>query len=167
MTQATDAFKQLVQENKGIIYKVCKSFCDSKEDRDDLAQEILYNLWKSFPTYQPDYKVSTWMYRVAMNVAISFYRKEKRAIQFTPYSEEILVFEDDVGTEQKEIQLRLLYQFIHELKELDRSIMLLYLDGKSYEEMNEITGLSETNIGTRIGRIKDKLKTRFTTQKIV
>lgn len=161
---ATDKaiFVKLMQENKKIIYKICNSYCSNKEDRDDLAQEIVFNLWKAFPDFTPDYKFSTWMYRIALNVAISFYRKEMRALHFSSFSEDLVVFEETAeNNTEKEKNLSLLQKFIQELNEIDRSIMLLYLDDKSHREISEILGLSESNIGTKISRIKDKLKSKF------
>src|SRR5215831_16514884 len=121
-------FTGLIKENKGIIFKVCNSYCSGKEDRDDLAQEIIYNLWKSFASYKDDFKFSTWMYRIALNVAISYYRKEKKKPHRTSYSENLLIFEEDSKPHtEEERNLTLLLQFIGQLKEIDKSIMLLYL----------------------------------------
>ena len=159
-------FTELIKENKGIIFKVCNSYCCSKEDRDDLAQEIIYNLWKSFTGYKVNFKFSTWMYRIALNVAISFYRKEKNKLHRTIYSDNLLIFEEDRTTiTEKEKNLSLLLQFIGQLKEIDKSIMLLYLGDKSYKEIAEITGITESNVATKISRIKEKLKTNFLTNK--
>lgn len=155
-------FTGLIKENKGIIFKVCNSYCSSKEDRDDLAQEIIYNLWKSFAGYKANFKFSTWMYRIALNVAISFYRKEKNKHHRTLYSENLLIFEEDnTPNTEEEKNLSLLLQFIGQLKEIDKSIMLLYLGDKSYKEIAEITGITESNVATKISRIKEKLKNNF------
>lgn len=155
-------FTKLLNENKGIVYKICNSYCSDKKDRDDLAQEIVYNLWKSFNSFNDEYKFSTWMYRVALNVAISFYRQEKKFKQHESVSEELLVFDEDTE-HKKEIEnkLELLQRFINELKEIDKAIILLYLDDKSHKEISEITGFTETNVATKINRIKDKLRTNF------
>ena len=157
-----EIFVQLVQENKGIIFKICNSYCSDKNERDDLAQEIVYNLWKSFQDFNPDFKFSTWMYRIALNVAISFYRKQNKSKHHIPFSESLIVFEEstDANTEL-ENNISLLQKFISDLKEIDKSIMLLYLDDKSYKEIAEITGITETNVATKITRIKDRLRTSF------
>jgi len=155
-------FTELIRENKGIIFKICNAYCPNKEDRDDLAQEIIYNLWKSFSSYKSEFKFSTWMYRIALNVAISFYRKEQNKRRRITYSENLLVFEDDSSPNtEEEKNLRLLLKFIGELKEIDKSVILLYLGKKSYKEIAEITGITESNVATKISRIKDKLKTNF------
>lgn len=159
-------FTDLIEEHKKIIYKICNSYCSNKEERDDLAQEIIYHLWKSYEGFNPDMKFSTWMYRIALNVAISFYRKEKASKPHVAITEHLLLFEETRNIEE-EANLNLLLKFINELKEIDRSVMLLYLDDKSHKEIAEITGISESNVATKINRIKDKLKTNFlTTQKL-
>lgn len=155
-------FTRLIKENKGIIYKICISYCSNKDDRDDLAQEIVYNLWKSYGSFVDEYKFSTWMYRVALNVAISYYRQEKKFKSQETISEGLLVFEDDAYDKYEvEQNLQLLQEFINQLQEIDKAIILLYLDDKSHREIAEITGFSETNVATKISRIKEKLKRNF------
>lgn len=155
-------FIRLLKENKGIIYKICNSYCSKKEDRDDLAQEIIYNLWKSFNNFNAAFKFSTWMYRIALNVAISFYRQGNKTRDHIPILEGLIVLEEK--TEEKaeiEKNIRLLQEFINDLKEIDKAIILLYLDDKSHREISEITGFTETNVATKIHRIKDKLRANF------
>ena len=137
----------------------------NKEDRKDLEQEIIIQLWNSFDNYNSEYKYSTWMYRIALNVAISFYRKEKKwSMKNDFYNEEsIFKIEEDPIEEQSELNyhLKLLQEFIHNLNELNKALMLLYLEEKSYEEISEILGISKTNVATKISRIKLKLKKQF------
>jgi RNA polymerase sigma-70 factor, ECF subfamily len=155
-------FTRLIKENKGIVYKICNTYCADKIDRDDLAQEIIYNLWKSFNSYNAEFKFSTWMYRIALNVAISFYRQEKKFKNHDSISEGLIVFEENTEIKNEtENDLRLLQSFINELKEIDKAIILLYLDNNSHREIAEITGFTETNVATKINRIKDKLRTNF------
>jgi RNA polymerase sigma factor (sigma-70 family) len=154
------AFENLIEGNKGIIYKVANSYCRDKEDRKDLVQEIIIQLWKAFGHYNSQFKVSTWMYRISLNVAISFYRKEKRS-SVAPLTATIIAMVADEEPGQLEEQVQLLYQFINELDELNKALMLLYLDNTSYKEMAEVLGISETNVATKIARIKDKLKQKF------
>ena len=161
MTTNKETFLRLLEEHKGIIIKICNAYCQAKDDKEDLSQEIVYNLWKAFANYTPDHKFSTWLYRVALNVAISYYRKEKRSLQYTPYDENLIIFSEEGYNKELEGNLLLLQQFIFELKEIDKSIMLLYLDDKSYHEIAEITGISETNVATKINRIKTNLKAKF------
>ncbi len=162
MTTKDQEFTRLIKENKGIIYKICNSYCADKIDRDDLAQEIIYNLWKSYNSFNAEFKFSTWMYRIALNVAISFYRREKKFKYHDTISEGLIVFEEDPEDENEvATNVQLLQGFINQLKEIDKAIILLYLDDKSHREISEITGFTETNVATRINRIKDKLRTNF------
>ena len=155
-------FLKLIQVNKGIIIKICNSYCKNKYDREDLAQEIIYHLWKSGKTFNPDYKFSTWMYRVGLNVAISFYRKEKRASPVLAISDYHINIEEPQGIdEETDKNIYLLQQCISELKELDKALVLLSFESKSYKEIAEIMGISESNVATRISRIKDRLKQQF------
>jgi len=156
-----EQFLSVIEQNKGIIYKIANSFKKDEDDKKDLVQEIILQLWRSFHSYDERSKFSTWMYRVALNVAIASYRKEKRKNELmVPLSESIIEFIDEKPKE-KEYELNLLQQFISELKELDRALMLLYLEEKNGKEIAEILGLSETNIRTKINRIKEQLKQRF------
>jgi RNA polymerase sigma-70 factor (ECF subfamily) len=155
-------FTRLIRENKGIIYKICNSYCADKDDRDDLTQEIIYNLWKSFNSFNSEFKFSTWMYRIALNIAISFYRQEKKFKNHDSIMEGLIVFEEtSEDNTEVENNLLLLQDFINELKEIDKAIILLYLDDKSHREIAQITGFTETNVATKINRIKDKLRTSF------
>jgi len=161
-----DLFLQLIQENRGIIFRICNSYCQTKNDREDLAQEIIYQLWKSSPGFDHTNKFSTWMYRIALNVAISFYRKTQRNTPFVSLDENETAFNKSEETSnEKEENLLLLQQFINELPELDRALMLLYLDAKPAAEIAEILGITETNVTTKISRIKEKLKQKFSSVK--
>jgi len=157
-----DIFLSVIETNKGIIYKIANSYCKDPEDRKDLFQEIVSQLWKSFDNYNNQYRYSTWIYRVALNVAISFYRKEnRRKVLSSPLSEGVFSLIDFDEPNEIESNLRMLQQFIQELKDLDKALMLLYLEEKSHREIAEIIGITETNVATKIGRIKQLLKQRF------
>lgn len=157
-----DIFLSVIEANKGIIYKIANSYCIDPEDRKDLFQEIVSQLWRSFDKYSDQYKYSTWIYRIALNVAISFYRKEnRRKVISSPISEGVFNLTDIDDTTETESNLRLLQQFIQELKDLDKALMLLYLEEKSHREIAEIIGITETNVATKIGRIKLLLKQKF------
>jgi RNA polymerase sigma-70 factor (ECF subfamily) len=164
MDTATDKdnFLLLIQANKGIIIKICNTYCKNKLDQEDLAQEIIYHLWKSSKSFNPDYKFSTWMYRVALNIAISFYRKEKKATPLLPLNEwHINIEVPQLANDETEKNIQLLQLFISQLKELDKALILLSFESKSYKEISEILGISETNVATRISRIKERLKQQF------
>ena len=155
-------FIRLIKENKGIIHKICNSYCADRDDRADLAQEIIYNLWKSFNNFNSEFKFSTWMYRISLNVAISFYRQEKKFKNHDSIMEGLIVFEEKPEDKTEvENNLLILQHFINELKEIDKAIILLYLDDKSHREIAQITGFTQTNVATKINRIKDKLRTNF------
>ena len=160
--QQKDLFLDVIQQNKGIIYKVVHSYSKNLEDRQDLVQEIIIQLWKSFGNYDSNFKYSTWMYRIALNVAISFYRKERSREKLSqPFTEGIFHFPDELISNEKEANLNVLQQFIQELKDLDKALILLYLEERSHKEIAQIMGISETNVATKIGRIKNILKQKF------
>lgn len=154
-----EEFLSLLEENRKILYKVASSYCRNPTDRQDLTQEIVVQLWRSFDRYDERYKFSTWMYRIALNVAISFYRSESRRSRNTvPAEDSILEIADDRGAAEPDENLQLLQSFIEQLDELDRALIILYLDGNSYDTIAEVLGISETNVGTKVSRIKQKLR---------
>ena len=147
----------------GIIHKVANMFCKSQEDKDDLVQEIMTQLWSSFEKYDDAYKLGTWMYRVSLNIAISFYRKKQTQEQyFMPLDEKLDIISNDENENEVETNnLELLEKFISKLKEFDKALMLLYLEKKSHQEISEILGISTSNVSTKIARIKEGLKQQF------
>lgn len=157
----TDLFLSVVEANKGILYKVTNAYCHNPDDRQDLLQEIIVQLWKSFDNYNEQYKYTTWIYRIALNVAISFYRKENRRQEIAnPLPEQIMLFTDE--SEQDLIEnTGVLQRFIAQLKELDRALILLYLEERPQKEIAQIMGISESNVATKISRIKQVLKQKF------
>lgn len=161
-TDRTDNFLVVIESNKGILYKVANSYCRNVEDRKDLIQEIIMQLWKSFDNYNEKFKYSTWVYRIALNVAISFYRKENSRKRISnPLTSAVFDFTDTETSEEKETNLGILNQIISRLNDLNKALMLLYLEEKNYKEISEIIGITETNVATKIGRIKRKLKVEF------
>jgi RNA polymerase sigma-70 factor (ECF subfamily) len=155
-------FELIVEQNKGIIYKVANSYCKDLDDRKDLVQEIVIQLWRSLKTFDNANKLSTWMYRVALNVAISFYRRDtKRKNISAELTDKIIEIIPDNATDETEGKINQLQQFISELGHIDRALMILYLEDKSQKEIGEILGLTETNVSTKIARIKEKLKIKF------
>jgi RNA polymerase sigma factor (sigma-70 family) len=157
-----DIFAALIDTHKGIIYRIANLYCPDKEERKDLVQEILFQVWRSFDRYNDQYKQSTWIYRIALNVAISFYRKEKSRRKISgPYPEAIFNMAEEPQQAPATAEILLLQQFISELKELNKAVMLLYLEEKTHKEIAEIIGITETNVATKIGRIKKQLKQKF------
>ncbi|MBP6183940.1 MAG: sigma-70 family RNA polymerase sigma factor [Saprospiraceae bacterium] len=154
-------FREVIEQHQGILHKVARSYCKDEEDKQDLIQEMLIQIWQSIPRYNNDYKISTWLYRIALNVAISFYRKNTQRQKPTlvnPHQAENIHPAEQSEADQ---QVQILLQFINELKVIDKALMLLHLEEKSYKEIADITGLSETNVATKIGRIKIQLKHKF------
>jgi RNA polymerase sigma factor (sigma-70 family) len=158
--QDKQEFVRVIQENEALIYKVSKVYTNSREDEQDLYQEIIYQLWKSYGSFRNESKISTWMYRIALNTAISNLNKEKRKGTLLPINEWVLNRSDTYDPVREE-RFEILYNHIRELSTVEKGIILLYLEGKSYEEMAVITGFTATNIGTRLGRIKQKLITQI------
>ncbi len=157
-----EVFLEVINSHKGIIYKISNSYCKDAEDRKDIIQEIVIQLWKSFDQYNNEYKYSTWIYRIALNVAISWYRKQTvRSRMAYPLTSNIFNFSEINQNEESEENFNLLQRFINELKELDRGLMLLYLEEKSYKEIADIIGITETNVATKISRIKIALRQKF------
>lgn len=161
MGESEKRFREIIEQHKGILFKVARTYCKSEEDRQDLMQEISIQIWRSLDRYDDKYKLSTWLYRIALNVSISFYRKNARRQENTFSWDVQLQQIPEIENREKQEQLNLLEQFIKELNDIDKALMLLYLEDKSYAEMAEILGISQSNVGTKISRIKDKIKKRF------
>ena len=150
-----DEFQNQVERHKRILYKVCHAYCRDPEGREDLAQEILFQLWRSFGKFDGRVQFSTWMYRIALNVAISFYRSEATRGRVVVVDEERVLAAVDPGEPE---EVRALYAFINGLDPMHKALMLLYLDGFSYGEMAATLGISETNVATKISRMKQRMK---------
>jgi RNA polymerase sigma-70 factor (ECF subfamily) len=147
-------FMDKIIQNEDIIHKICNIYSPSYEDRQDLKQEIIYQLWRSYTSFRGDSKFQTWMYRVALNTAI-YYNKKKILLTTDLSNVEV---EEDEGWKELEEQLRQLYLAIRTLNRLDRAIIFMYLEKHSYEQIGEITGISTKNVSVRIVRIKEKLR---------
>jgi RNA polymerase sigma-70 factor (ECF subfamily) len=150
-----EEFTERINKHQGIIYKISKMYCDDVECRKDLFQEILLQLWRSYPRYSGKSKFSSWMYRVALNTAIS---------QFRSSQNEIISFNAELPSEineeisEKEENTKILYKAIGKLNKAEKSLIILYLDNLQYNEIAEITGISMSNVGVKINRIKAKLQ---------
>ena len=151
-------FLTIITENQGIIHKVCSIYCNTEEDRRDLFQEILVQLWKSFPSFRNESKFSTWMYRVALNTAITSFKKEKRQPDKPGISYQGLHMADELYDSGTEDQIRMLNTAVSPLTGIEKSIILLFLEDKKYEEIAEITGITQNYVRVKMNRIKKKLK---------
>lgn len=164
-TRDAHTFLEVMEANKGIVYKVANAYCRDADNRKDLVQEILLQLWLAFPKYDEQYRLSTWMYRIALNVSISFYRKEHRRDTINhPLPETLLYLPEEEFAGVPEAAIDQLYGFIRALKEIDRAVMLLYLEGNSQQEIGAVLGLTPTNVSTKVSRIKQQLKKEFDNQ---
>jgi RNA polymerase sigma factor (sigma-70 family) len=161
MPQPQGTFESLIEENQKILYKVCNAYCADRDSREDLAQEILIQLWRSFDSFDGRCRFSTWMYRVALNVAISFYRKTI-VLREVAGEESLLAIANESSEPSGEMEF--LHRFIDGLDPLHKALMLLYLDEHSYREIAEVLGISETNVATKINRIKSKIRQEYGTR---
>jgi RNA polymerase sigma-70 factor (ECF subfamily) len=152
-----ERFQNLLHEHRKILYKVCSLYCRNRDDREDLAQDITIQLWRSLGSFDERCRFSTWMYRVAINVAISFYRRESaRTRHVLSDDEQLLDVVDEKAGDSPE--MRDLYRLIEGLDPLNKALVLLYLEGNSYLEIAEVLGISETNVATKIGRLKQTMR---------
>ncbi|MBS0557142.1 MAG: sigma-70 family RNA polymerase sigma factor [Proteobacteria bacterium] len=152
-------FRELLERHRGIVFKVANSYARGAQDREDLAQEIAVQLWRAFPKYDGTRAFSTWMYRVALNVAISHLRERSR---YDSHHEPLdMTVHDGADTNadvETDARLRELNRCIARLEPLDRALLILYLDERSQRDIAEILGISETNVATKIGRLKQRLR---------
>ena len=151
-------FVKTISENQGIIHKVCSIYCDSVEDRRDLFQEIIAQLWKAYPSFRKESKFSTWMYRVALNTAITSFKKSKRQPIKVGLPIESAQLENEEYDSKNEEQIHHMHQAINQLSGIEKSIILLFLENKDYEEIAEITGITQNYVRVKMNRIKHKLK---------
>ncbi len=158
-----ETFITAIKANEGIIYKIASVYTNGTEDRKDLIQEIIYNLWKSFGSFNQKSSLSTWMYRVALNVAIYHLKITKRKVSTVSIDEQDLDFHEAESCDYEE-KMNTFRRHLDNLNLLDKGIVMLYLENKSYEEIAEIIGISESNVGTKISRIKEKLKKQIAKQ---
>lgn len=148
-------FQELLNNNHRIISKICRAYTDNPEDFNDYQQECIVQLWQSFDSFRGASRVSTWVYRVCLNVCLSQLRLKKRRI---PTAHDFPMDIKDTRDTSDEENLEILYKAIRLLKEGDRAIVLLYLEEKSYKEMAEILGITVTNVGAKVNRAKNQLK---------
>ncbi len=150
------AFTDTIKANEGLIYKVAKVYANNREDEQDLYQEIVYQLWKSFESFRNEARVSTWMYRIALNTSIAFLNSTKRKVKQEAVNEALENIHYTDYTIERE-QIEELYAAIKQLNTIEKGLILLYLEGKPYDEIAVITGFTVTNVGTRLARIRQKL----------
>ncbi len=145
-------FLNMIREHRGIIYKVASIYADKENILDDLYQEVVLNLWKAFPDFRKESAYSTWIYRIALNTCISFYRKSSRKPMYVELSPDL-----KISSEDNSLYVNELYTLINQLNKLERAIIFLYLEDRPYKEIADIMGITPTNVSTKINRIKEKL----------
>jgi RNA polymerase sigma-70 factor (ECF subfamily) len=150
-------FHQWLEHHRGLIFKIVRAYADTSMDREDLFQEISAQLWKSVASFRRESKETTWIYRVAINTAIRWLHVEKRRINTNLRDAQLVLHETDTAADE---QLAWLYAEIAQLDEVDRSLTLMLLEDFSYKEMSAVLGISESNVGVRIHRIKKHLITK-------
>lgn len=151
-------FSELIEKNQGIIHKVCRIYTTNDEDAQDLFQEILLQLWKSYKSFKGNSKFTTWMYRVALNTAITLFRKSTRTINTQEIDPALYKISENTEYSQKEERIHQLYEAIKKLTKVERALVLLYLEDLPYKEIAETLGISEVNARVKMNRAKTKLK---------
>jgi RNA polymerase sigma factor (sigma-70 family) len=162
--QAQAGFLALLEADRRLLYKVARVYGRSPADREDLIQETVAQLWRAYPRYDQRLRFSTWMYRIALNVAISWQRRERtRTRHLVPDGEEVLQLAPSPHPVAEDAEVTFLYQCIGRFDDLNRALLMLYLDGLSHQEISSVLGITPTNVATRIGRLKDRLRETFRT----
>ena len=155
MKQEEEIFARLVREHKSTIYTVCYMFSKDEDEVQDLFQETLINMWKGMGGFREESKIDTWIYRVALNTCLTQERKKKREVKKVPLNMDVNYFEDNDANAK---QARILHQRISQLAYVDRALVMLWLDGMSYDEIGAVMGISAQNVATKLFRIKEQLK---------
>lgn len=154
-----DSFVRLLQQHQRALHKVCWVYGTHSHDRDDLLQEIIAHLWSAYPGYEPDRRFLTWMYRIALNVAIDHLRRRKRQSRvWNNLEQQALAATPGVSDIERQQELLDLHCLLDQQSDADRALLLLYLEGQSHREIGDILGMSETNISTRLSRLKQSLR---------
>ncbi|MFD0975185.1 RNA polymerase sigma factor [Salinimicrobium gaetbulicola] len=151
-------FVSNLEQNQNIVHKICRMYTNDQDAHNDLFQEITIQLWKAYPKFRGDSKFSTWMYRVALNTAITLYRKSKREIRTQNIDDISFKIKAHEYNDETEQQLKLMYKAVKELNDIDKALVFLYLEDQSYKEISSTLGISEVNARVKMNRIKSALK---------
>ncbi|WP_461534398.1 RNA polymerase sigma factor [Sinomicrobium sp.] len=152
-------FISQLEKHQNIVHKVCRIYTSGQDEHSDLFQEITIQLWKAFPNFRGDAKFSTWMYRVALNTAITLYRKSKRSVRGDSHEYVLNNLKYHEYNDEEEQQLKLMYDAIKQLSDVEKALIFLFLEDKSYREISETMGITEVNARVKMNRIKSKLRT--------
>ena len=151
-------FLSELEKNQNIAHKICRIYTTNQDAHNDLFQEITIQLWKNYPKFRGDSKFSTWMYRVALNTAISLYRKSSRRVKTQDIDDVAFKIKSTDYDDTEEQQLKSLYKAIHQLNDIEKALIFLYLEDKPYKEISETLGISSVNARVKMNRTKEKLK---------
>lgn len=154
-----EQFVEQLETNQNLIHKVCRLYTHDVDAHNDLFQEISIQLWKSYKNFRGDSKFSTWMYRVALNTAITLYRKSKRSIQTQEFDTVQFKIKASEYDDTEEQQLNQMYKAIRALNDIEKALVFLYLEDKSYKEISDTMGITEVNARVKMNRVKTKLRT--------
>jgi RNA polymerase sigma factor (sigma-70 family) len=147
-----------LEQHQNIVHKICRMYTNDKDSHNDLFQEITIQLWKAYPKFRGDSKFSTWMYRVALNTAITLYRKSRKEIKTQDYDEVSFKIKAREYNDETEQQIKLMYKAVKELNDIDKALVFLYLEDQSYREIAATLGISEVNARVKMNRIKKALR---------
>ena len=153
-----ELFVKQLKKNQNIIHKICRLYTSGEDAHKDLFQEITIQLWKAFPKFRGDSKFSTWAYRVALNTAITLYRKSTRTIKTIDFEVVTIIYSKKIIILRKKNRLKLMYKAVHQLNDIEKALVFMYLEDKDYGEISETLGISEVNARVKMNRIKGKLK---------
>jgi RNA polymerase sigma factor (sigma-70 family) len=156
--EAESQFEKHISEHKLLLYKICRIYAYNEADRQDLFQEIVIQLWKAFPKFKGDAQFSTWLYRVAINTAITGLRKKKKIIMSHVPVTSLEQMGDENSSTAEEERLQQLYKAIEQLNDVEKAIVMLYMEERSYNDMEEILGISQGHLRVKMNRIKEKLR---------
>lgn len=160
-TEPQKEFIHKLNDNQRIIHKICKIYTDNPHDHEDLFQEIAIQLWKAYPDYRGDAKFSTWMYKISLNTALALFRKRNKSVPTDTNEtlENLNIIDTD--HEEKNTQIQIMYDAIHQLSSAEKALIMMFLDDKPYKEIGEILGITEGNARVKMNRAKEKLKTQI------
>lgn len=150
-------FINLVEQHKGILYRIVRLYAYNREDREDLQQDVIVQLWKSYPNFRGDSRFSTWMYRVALNTAITYFKREKKRPK-SHFSDNFPEISDSPYDDKQDIQAKAFYEALQLLKPVEKALMFLYLEDMSHREIGDNLGISEVNARVKLNRTKEKLQ---------
>lgn len=153
------SFVTQLEKNQNIVHKICRLYTNDSDSHNDLFQEITIQLWRAYPKFRGDSKFSTWMYRVALNTAITLYRKSKRSINTQDFEDVSFKISSEEYDDTIEKQLKQMYDAVKKLNDIEKALVFLYLEDKNYKEISETLGITEVNARVKMNRIKDKLRT--------